>query len=719
MNYEESKRDIDAVTEPEIFEEASKRLELVEQAESKFRSLAKDDARFVEGEQWANSPITTQSAESPELTINLLDAMVTRVENNIRQQRPRGKAHPVSEGATIEMADVINGLGRHVEARSDASVAYDMAAKHCLRMGVGYWRLLSEYVAPDSFQQDLRICPIRNPFTVYVDPAAIMPTAQDMSFCIISTKIRRTEYRRMYPRAGNEEFKSGADVREGWEEEETIRLAEYFRVCERSDKLYLIRGPGDSEYTRFRDRLPAGLAALVKAGGEFRGVEVDGNMIVDVRDSSQREVQWFRLNGVKVVDRRVLPGSFIPVFRVEGNVIDIDGDVKRRGMVRNLKDPQKMVNYGEVSKIRRLGLAPKAPWVGAEGQFDGHPEWDNANVGTYSKLVYKPVIIATAQGDAVLPPPTRQPPAQIEAGFAEFVQGMRTNLLAVAGMQNEPGADMQGQVVSGKAIQRRQGMSDQAHYQYYDNVTLAIAQTWRVMLEWFPKIFSEARMQRIIGDDGQARMVGLNTPDMSDPAIKRIKNDLSVGRYDVVMDTGPGYETKREEGSEALLQLLGVPALGELIAKVGADLVIRSIDHPYMQELADRISAMTPEGLDTIMEQLPERARSIVRSLANDKKQLQGQVQQLETEVKLGLQKAHLAAVTKVHDTQTRAQTAAHDVMTRAQTERDTEEIRAGAGLMEKAMEHGQESRMAQLMIERGERAELNAGEGSNDNDRR
>ena len=160
-------------------------------------------------------------------------------------------------------------------------------------------------------------------------------------------------------------------------------------------------------------------------------------------------------------------------------------------------------------------------------------------------------------------------------------------------------------------------------------------------------------------------------------------------------------------------------ALGELIAKVGADLVIRSIDHPYMQELADRISAMTPEGLDTIMEQLPERARSIVRSLANDKKQLQGQVQQLETEVKLGLQKAHLAAVTKVHDTQTRAQTAAHDVMTRAQTERDTEEIRAGAGLMEKAMEHGQESRMAQLMIERGERAELNAGEGSNDNDRR
>ena len=407
------------------------------------------------------------------------------------------------------------------------------------------------------------------------------------------------------------------------------------------------------------------------------------------------------------------------MFRVEGNVIDIDGDVKRRGMVRNLKDPQKMVNYGEVSKIRRLGLAPKAPWVGAEGQFDGHPEWDNANVGTYSKLVYKPVIIATAQGDAVLPPPTRQPPAQIEAGFAEFVQGMRTNLLAVAGMQNEPGADMQGQVVSGKAIQRRQGMSDQAHYQYYDNVTLAIAQTWRVMLEWFQKIFREARMQRIIGDDGQARMVGLNTPDMSDPAIKRIKNDLSVGRYDVVMDTGPGYETKREEGSEALLQLLGVPALGELIAKVGADLVIRSIDHPYMQELADRISAMTPEGLDTIMEQLPERARSIVRSLANDKKQLQGQVQQLETEVKLGLQKAHLAAVTKVHDTQTRAQTAAHDVMTRAQTERDTEEIRAGAGLMEKAMEHGQESRMAQLMIERGERAELNAGEGSNDNDRR
>jgi len=58
-------------------------------------------------------------------------------------------------------------------------------------------------------------------------------------------------------------------------------------------------------------------------------------------------------------------------------------------------------------------------------------------------------------------------PAQIEAGFSEFVQQMRTNLMAVAGMPNEPGMDKQGEVVSGQAIRRRQFLSDQSHFQYY------------------------------------------------------------------------------------------------------------------------------------------------------------------------------------------------------------------------------------------------------------
>ena len=54
-------------------------------------------------------------------------------------------------------------------------------------------------------------------------------------------------------------------------------------------------------------------------------------------------------------------------------------------------------------------------------------------------------------------------------------------------------------------------------------------------------------------------------------AVMEVKNNLTVGRYDVVMDTGPGYETKREEGAQSLIDLLKVPALAEIIGKTDDD----------------------------------------------------------------------------------------------------------------------------------------------------
>jgi hypothetical protein len=284
-------------------------------------------------------------------------------------------------------------------------------------------------------------------------------------------------------------------------------------------------------------------------------------------------------------------------------------------------------------------------------------------------------------------------------------------LMAVAGMPNEPGADTQGTVVSGKAIQRRQGYSDQSHFQYYDNLTLAIAQCWRVMVEWIPFYYPEpGRMQRIIGEDSTPTMVKLNEKTQEQgadgQAIERVKNDLSVGRYDVVMDTGPGYETKREEGAENLIDLLKVGPLAEVIAKQGADLVFRSIDHPYMQELADRLMAANPEGLQKVMEGLSSRARSIVQSLANQVQSLQQQLQAAQQDAKAGITKAHLAATVKAHDTQESNLTKRLDTETRAHTALAVEEIRAGGKILDTHAQAGHDAAAAERMVQAGLSAE-------------
>jgi hypothetical protein len=697
-------REFAAITDATIWEEARDRLQIATEAYQENRTRAKEAMLFRDGEQWGDDVNEIDVEDNIELTINLTDTFVRRVVNNIKQQRPRGKCHPVGDGADIELAEIINGIGRHVETRSEASIAYDLAAERAVDAGEGYFRLIAEYEGPRSFRKDLRILPMPNIFSVSMDPGAIMPSGADQTWCIISVLMKRQEYKRRYPNAKNvnwnDQGRQTAILE--WESKETVRLAEYFRIREKAETLYHIIDKQGNEYMLYRSELLL-QTKTKKLEDAVNALAKAGTKIAAERESCKRQVEWFRINGVEVIDRQEIPGSFIPVFRVDGNTVHIDDKVRRKGMVDGLMDAQRMVNYGEVAKIKRLGLAPKAPWVAAEGQLDGHPEWDNANQKAYPVLIYKPIVIETGSLPVMVPPPARQEPAQIEAGFSDFVQGMRSNLMALAGAPNEPGQDEKGVVVSGRAMEKRQYLSDQSHFQYYDSLTQSIAQCWRVIAEWIPFYFNEpGRKQRIIGEDSTPQIVTLNEADESDGE-KRIKNDMSVGKYDVVMDTGPGYDTKREEGADNMIELLKIPALAEIIAKTAPDLVFRSIDHPYMQELADRLMAANPEGLKKVMEGMSSRAKSVIQSLANENQAIKQQLQAAQVELKQGLQKAHMAAVVKAHDTETRADTALK-----------VEEIRAGGKIIDATAGRGHDAQMLERQLLHD--ASLASASISNDN---
>jgi Phage P22-like portal protein len=694
---DDSIREFLAISKKEIWEEARDRQLICANRESKDRPRAKIEILFREGEgHWDSDVVTTMSEDLPELTINLTDALCQRVENNMGEQERSGKAHPVGDGGDVDVAEIINGLLRHVETRSEAWIAYAQARKSAVTHGWGYFRLIAEWEHERSMRKDLRILPIRNVFTVYMDPDAIMPSGSDQRWCEIITDMAWTEYKARYRNAATIPWTSGdrADLNTGWYDKEKIRLAEYFRIREKLEKLWGLRNIGSGEErTLFESELPKDLSPSWKKEGS--------------RDSLRRAVEWFRINGQDVVDRAQLPGEYIPIFRVEGNAVDVDGVVTRRGMIKSMMDPQRMVDYGETAKIKRLGLTPQSPWVAAEGQLDGHPEWDDDHVTARKVLTYKPVTIQTSQGEVPLPPPSRQPPAGIEQGFAEFVQGMRTNLLAVAGVPNEPGADKQGQVVSGIALDKRQLLSDQSHLQYAKNEDSAVTQCARVVVSWIPAYFNEPnRVQRIIGADSKPQLVTLNKRDPND-ALAKVLNDVSVGRYDVVLSTGASFETKRQEGAENLIELLKIEPLAEIIAKTAPDLVFRSIDHPYMQEIADRLMAETPEGLEKIMAELPERARNIIQAMAKQNQNLQQALQQAQQEMKTGLAKAHLQATVKAHDVEESNKTKRIDTLVRADTELKKEEIAGGVQLLVKHLEHSHDERMAekeaQNMINRGE----------------
>lgn len=636
-----------------VVEEVRSRLQLAIDSETANRAAAQDDLKFAAGDQWPTEiKMQRMLDRRPCLTINKTDTFVRSVVNNMRQQRPRIKVHPVSDGADQAIAEVIEGLIRHIEVSSNADAAYDTGSDYQVRMGWGYWRILGKYSDEKSWEQDLCIERIRNPFSVYFDPSSISPDGSDAKWCIITGRIKREEFEKKYP---------GKKVT-GW----------------------ALTGPGDdvpakdeimlAEYLRLEET-PADLLRLSDGSSVWASdfdAEANPSLIeVDRRRSMRIQLKWSKLSGADELEKRDLPGKYLTVIPIYGAELIDGGKVVRYGMVRQLKDPQKMYNFWRTSEAEIVALAPKAPWVMAEGQDEGFElEWNSANTKNYSSLKYKPVTAGDA--NTILPPPQRQQPQAIPAASVNAAMAASEDLKAVAGMF-DPALGAPGQETSGTMVAKRQQQSDLSNYHFYDNETRSIRHTGIVLLNLIPYYYDTKRTVRIIGEDGTPDSVTLN-----EAAVEKVLNDLTVGKYDVVMDTGPGYDTKRLEAQDAMLGIL--KAYPE-IAKVGGDLIIRQFDAPGMSALADRLAAMIPaaQAEKDLPKDMDPKVRQFVAGLMMQLQQAKQMAQQLQQEKDAKVfgieQKEHAVTVRTMH--QEDAETARLRMKLGADGERDESRIHA------------------------------------------
>lgn len=609
-----------------LIEEVRSRLQLAIDAEGGNRAAAQEDLQFAAGEQWpAEIKMQRQLDSRPCLTINKTDTFVRSVVNNMRQQRPRIKVHPVSSGADQAISEVIEGLIRHIEVSSNADAAYDTGSDYQVRMGWGYWRILGKYSDEMGWDQDLCIERVRNPFSVYFDPSSISPDGSDAKWAIITGRMRREDFEAKYPGkkvTGWSLIGTGDDV----PAKDEITIVEYLRLEETpADLLRLSNGESvwDSDFDKDKD------PAVIE---------------VDRRRSMRIQLKWSKLSGQDELEKRDLPGKYLTVIPIYGAELIDGGKVIRYGMVRQLKDPQKMYNFWRSQETEFAAMAPKAPWLMAEGQDEGHEnEWDTANVKNYSSLKYK--VVKDDAGNA-LPPPQRQQPQAIPAASVNAAMSASEDLKAVAGMF-DPALGAPGQETSGTMVAKRQQQSDLSNYHFYDNETRSIRHTGIVLLDLIPHYYDTQRTIRIIGEDGTPDSITIN-----EAAVGKVLNDLTVGKYDVVMDTGPGYDTKRLEAQDAMLGIL--QAYPE-IAKIGGDLIIRQFDAPGMSALADRLAATIPAA--QMDKQLPKdidpKVRQFVIGLMQQLEQAKQMAQQLQQEKDakvFGVEaKEHAATVRAMH----------------------------------------------------------------------
>lgn len=619
----------DARNEADILEQAHARFQIANTAEMDWRKDAVEDAQFEAGQQWKADTITARQQEGrPCLTINKLASIKSQIVNEQRAQRPSMRINPVGDGADVDLAENWQGLLRHIEVNSDAEVAYDTAFESMVIKGKGYIELSRDYLPGDTFDQEIYIKRIKNNFMVYCDPSSEMPDESDANWKFKVRDYPLSEYKDKWPNsqlASATDYSSIGDNMPDWVTGTNCRVAEYWHKDWSKETIYkLVSGDIISEQE---------LAVRVNAPG------IPPPAVIGKRVRQKCVVTCDVINAVEILETYIWPGEvgYIPLIPVLGEDYDCDGKRMLYGIIRNAKDQQKMINFTRSATAEMVALAPKAPYLGWKGQFKDS-RWATANTVNWSYLESDYPINAPP-GAQISLPQRQQGEPPVQALFA-LNQAMDQDLKDVTGIYSSSlGQDPPGQQ-SGKAIDLLQKQGGLTNLNFTDNLSRTLRAVARCCMDAAPFVYDAPRVQRILKPDGSSKMVIAHAgrpqaaQSMATEDIKEMF-DLSVGTYDVVIDVGPSYQTKRQEAWAMQVQL--AQAYPKLL-DVAGDIMLQNSDAPGAREIAERIrKTIPPQLLDddgTDPKIALQKSQATAAQLTQQNQQLQQENMKLQFDAK-------------------------------------------------------------------------------------
>jgi hypothetical protein len=594
MAYEE-KPGAKGESDADIIENARKCLKECIDAEAPERANMLDDLKFCTLDQWPEDirkerENDVENGPRPCLTIDKINQYIVQVVNDMRQGKPGIVVRPQDDDADVETAKILKGLVRNIEDQSNADIAYATAGESAAKIGLGYFRITTEYVSDDSFDQEIFIRPIPNTFSVYLGKH-VMPDGSDAECGYIVEAMPVPKFQEMYPKAKwkEEEFDDIGETYAYWKTEKTVTVVEEFCIKKvAQDLLFLADGTTMSA---------ADYAKWPAEAGEKPAVQ-------DRRTSYTKQLKWRKLTGIEVLEKRDLPGKYIPIVEVIGRESHVEGKRVLWGLVRPAKDSLRMYNYWASTITEKMALAPKTPFVGAKGQFEGlEDRWKKANRVNFSYLEYNPVDV---NGNA-LPRPERQGATPMEAAMVNQLQVIEHDVQTSLGMFKAATGESESQQ-SGRAILALQRESDTGTYHFGANLGVSIRHAGRIIVDMIPHYYDTKRIVRILGEDGEVKTAEIDPEQQmahrkiqTEGGIRSIYNP-GIGKYDVSITVGPSYNTKRMEAAATFVEM-SKGAADPASAAILRYLVLRNSDAAGADEAAKLLKTMLPpqalEALDS------------------------------------------------------------------------------------------------------------------------
>ncbi len=609
----------------DLLTEGLEAFELCSVTEGHNRNEALDDLRFAKlGEQWpADIKADRESEGRPCLTINKMPTFIRQVVNDARQNKPSIKIRPVDSNADPETAEVISGLIRNIEYTSNADVAYDTAIDSAVSGGVGYVRIGLDYAFDDSFDMDITIERIINPFAVYGDPHSTAADGSDWNVAFVVDRLSKAAFKRKYKGKADVDFDGDAwgNADSTWLNDDGVMIAEWWQREEIERKIAILNDGRVFEVEELQSDPDLSIA-----------LETGILTIEKTRTAKSYKVTQTIMSGVDILEQNEWAGKFIPIIPVYGDEFAVEGKRYFRSLINPAKDAQRMFNYWRTTSTELVALAPRVPFIGKKGAFDSDiNNWNTANTVSHSFLEY--------DGDIA---PQRQPlDMGVAAGALQEALNASDDMKAIVGLY-DASLGARSNETSGKAIMARQREGDVSTFHFIDNLSRAIRQIGRIIIDLIPSVYDSERIIRVIGEDAKEKSVQINAPfqkqdENGDPVTQPGQDeegneieqavlaihDLTVGKYDLTVTAGPSFTTRREEAAAQMTELVrAFPQAAPFIA----DIMAKNFDWPGADEIAKRFEQMNPanqkKGLPPQIQQMIEQGKAKIAELEQENRAL-------------------------------------------------------------------------------------------------
>ena len=547
----------------DVFEDALKRFDTVQTATMETRQQCVEDRRFysISGAQWDNA-VAESYGSRPMFEVNKVHLSVIRIINEYRNNRISVSFLSKDGLDKTRFADTLSGLYRSDEQDSVANEAYDNAFEEATSGGIGAWRLRTVYEDeedPKNERQRIRIDPIFDADTsVFFDLESKRQDKADAKFCFVVSSMDIDAYREAFDDDPVTWPKDMYQTTFDWHQQDIVYVAEYYRVEEKKEKVFVYRSAEPDERGEFLEEIYT--EDDFKSDPMLAAMLAATNMVLDrEKKIKKKRVRKYIMSGNGILeDCGYIAGRHIPIVVTYGKRWYVDNIERCMGHVRLAKDAQRLKNL-QLSKLAEYSAlsAMEKPIFFPE-QMQGHQNmWSNDNKDQYPYLMINPV--KDANGNIVAAGPvgftksSNLPPA-----MATLLQVTEVDMQDILG--NPAQAEKMVSNISGEAVDMIQQRLDMQTFIYMSNHAKGMRRCGEIWLSMAKDIYvEEGRKMKTLTEDKKVGSVELMRPVIDPESAKVVyENDFTTAEFDVAVDVGPSSSSKRAATVRALTSLLAI-----------------------------------------------------------------------------------------------------------------------------------------------------------------